>query len=411
MDYKEKALKLHGENQGKIEISSKVKLENKDDLSLAYTPGVAEPCREIHKDVEKIYEYTSKGNMVAVITDGSAVLGLGDIGAEASLPVMEGKSVLFKFFSGLDAFPICLKTQDVDEIVKTIKILEPVFGGINLEDISAPRCFHIEERLKNEVNIPVFHDDQHGTAIVVTAGLFNAIKVSGKSLTELKVVINGAGAAGIAIIKLLIRLGVKEVILCDSSGIIYPGRSKDMNAYKENIAKLIKTNTNGTLADALRGADVFIGVSVAGVLTKEMIQLMNKEPFIFALANPVPEIMPEDAWEAGASIVATGRSDFSNQINNVLAFPGVLKGAMEVRATDINMEMKISAARAIAGLILEKELNPRYIIPDVFDERVAPGVAAAVARAAIKTGVARKEISPETVYFRTRQVINLDHKD
>ncbi len=408
MDYRGKALKLHSENQGKIEITSKIKLKTKDDLSLAYTPGVAEPCKEIYKNVEMAYKYTTKGNMVAIITDGSAVLGLGNIGAEAALPVMEGKSVLFKHFSGLDAFPICLKTQNVDDIVKTIKILEPVFGGINVEDISAPRCFYIEARLKREVNIPVFHDDQHGTAIVVIAGLFNAVKVSGKDLTGLKVVINGAGAAGIAIIKLLIYLGVKEIILCDSSGIIYPGRPNGMNVFKEDIAQLIKANTSGTLADALKGADVFIGVSVAGVVTRQMIGLMNKDPFILALANPVPEIMPDEAWEAGASIVATGRSDFPNQINNVLAFPGVLKGAMEVRAVDINKEMKISAARAIAGLISEKDLSTRYIIPDVFNARVSPSVAAAVAEAAIKTGVARKEIDPKTVHERTKQVISLE---
>ncbi|PKM79425.1 MAG: NAD-dependent malic enzyme [Firmicutes bacterium HGW-Firmicutes-13] len=407
MTLKDSALKLHSRNRGKIEITSKVKLQNLEDLSLAYTPGVAEPCKEIHRDVENIYKYTSKGNMVAVITDGSAVLGLGDIGPEAALPVMEGKSILFKKFGGLDAFPVCLNTRDVDTIVETIKLIAAPFGAINLEDISAPRCFAIEERLKREVSIPVFHDDQHGTAIVVTAGLFNAAKVAGKELTDLKVVINGAGAAGTAIIKLLIELGVKRITFCDSLGIIYPGRTEEMNAYKEEIARLTEPELNGnTLADALVGADVFIGVSAAGALTRQMVKSMSKNPIIFALANPIPEIMPQDAWEMGAGIVATGRSDFPNQVNNVLAFPGVLRGAMFVRAADINSEMKISAARTIAGLISDVELSSRNIIPGVFDERVAPSVAASVARAAVETGVAQLNIAPEIIYKKTKQLVN-----
>lgn len=408
MTLRDRALELHSINRGKIEITSKVKLHNSEDLSLIYTPGVAEPCKEIHKDLENIYRYTTKGNMVAVVTDGSAVLGLGDIGAEASLPVMEGKCILFKYYGGLDAFPLCIDTRDVDTIVETIKLITTSFGGINLEDISAPRCFAVEERLKREVSIPVFHDDQHGTAIVVTAGLFNAAKLVRKDLTDLKVVINGAGAAGIAIHKLLFELGVKRITLCDSQGIIYPGRNEEMNSYKEKIARLTKPGLHGsTLADALKGADVFIGVSAAGVLTRQMVKSMSKNPIIFALANPIPEIMPEEACKMGACVVATGRSDFPNQVNNVLAFPGVLRGAMEVRASEINSEMKISAAKTIADLISHEELNNGIIIPDVFDRRVAPSVAASVARAAVQTGAAGLKIDPEIVYEKTKQTVNL----
>ena len=406
MDPKEKALRLHSDYLGKIEIKSKVKLVDREDLSLAYTPGVAEPCKEIHKDSENIYKYTSKGNMVAIITDGSAVLGLGDIGPDASLPVMEGKSILFKHFSGLDAFPICINTKDENKIVETIKLITTVFGGINLEDISAPRCFAVEERLKKEINIPVFHDDQHGTAIVVTAGLFNAAKITGRKIDELKIVINGAGAAGIATVKLLLYLGVKEVILCDSKGIIYPGRLEDMNPYKEEIARLTNPKIKGgSLADALKGAHGFIGVSVAGAVDVQMVESMEDRAFVFALANPVPEIMPHEAKEGGAEVVATGRSDFPNQVNNVLAFPGVLRGAMEVRASDINNDMKVGAAKAIADLIGEEELSPDFIIPQVFDPRVAPAVAASVAEAALRTGVAAREVEPEKVYKKTQKMV------
>lgn len=409
----QESLELHSKNKGKIEVVSKIDMKDKKDLSLAYTPGVAEPCKEIYQNPEKVYEYTSKGNLVAVVTDGSAVLGLGNIGAEAALPVMEGKAVLFKAFGGLDAFPICLNSQDADTIVETVKLLVPTFGSINLEDISAPRCFYIEERLKREIEVPVFHDDQHGTAIVVTAGLYNALKVTGKEMDSIKVVINGAGAAGIAITKLLLSLGVKNITLCDSSGIIYSGRLREMNSYKKEIARLTVSEDEyrdipekrRTLDAALKGADVFIGVSVAGVLTGEMVRLMAQEPIIFALANPVPEIMPEEAWVVGAGVVATGRSDFPNQINNVLAFPGVLRGAMEVRAKDINDEMKVSAAKAIANLIPERELSARNIVPDVFDLRVAPNVAAAVAAAALETGAAGRQISPRDVYKKTVEMV------
>lgn len=409
----QEALELHSRNQGKIEVNSKINIFNKKDLSLAYTPGVAEPCREIYRDPEKIYEYTSKGNMVAIITDGSAVLGLGNIGADAALPVMEGKAILFKSFGGLDAFPICIRSQDADTIVETVKMLTPSFGGINLEDISAPRCFYIEERLKKETEVPVFHDDQHGTAIVVTAGLFNALKVTGKKMDEIKVVINGAGAAGIAITKLLLYLGVKNMVLCDSSGIICSGRKREMNSYKEEIARMTVSEEDymdipeeqRTLKTALKDTDVFVGVSAAGALTGEMVGLMAEKPIIFALANPVPEIMPEEAWALGAGVVATGRSDFPNQINNVLAFPGVLRGAMEVRARNINDEMKVMAAKAIANLIAEKDLAASNIVPDVFDSRVAPAVAAAVAAAALETGVAGREVSSQEVFNKTLDIV------
>jgi len=390
MSLREEALKLHKENRGKLEVRSKVPVKDKESLSLAYTPGVAEPCKEIHKDVDTIYDYTSKGNMVAVVSDGTAVLGLGDIGPYAALPVMEGKAVLFKEFAGVDAVPICLNTKDVDEIVNTVVMLEPSFGGINLEDISAPRCFEIERRLKEKLSIPVFHDDQHGTAIIVLAALFNALKIVNKKMEDLVVVINGSGAAGIAIAKIILNIGVKEMLLCDRVGIVYEGRQEGMNWAKEEIAKITnKAKKKGSLKDALVGADVFIGVSTANVVTEEMVRSMNKDAIIFAMANPVPEIDPKLAIKAGARIVGTGRSDYPNQVNNVLAFPGIFKGAFQVRATCINEEMKVAAAKALADLISDKELREDYIIPKPFDDRVAPAVAKAVAQAAIETGVAR----------------------
>lgn len=402
---REKALHMHKINKGKLESKSKVQVRNAEDLSLAYSPGVAEPCKEIYDNPETVYDYTMKGNMVAVVSDGTAVLGLGNIGPEAALPVMEGKAVLFKSFAGVDAFPICLATTDVDKIVETVKLLEPTFGGINLEDIAAPNCFVIEERLKKETNIPVFHDDQHGTAIVTVAGLVNALKLVGKSINEIKVVANGAGAAGIAIMKLLYSYGVRDIIMCDTKGAIYEGRPFGMNNVKNEIAKYTNRNIEkGSLADALKEADVFIGVSVAGALTGEMIETMNPDPIIFAMANPSPEIMPEVAKKAGAKVVGTGRSDFPNQVNNVLAFPGIFRGALDVRATHINEEMKVAAVEAIAGLISEEELNEDYVIPAPFDERVAPEVAAAVARAAMETGVARIKVDPESIKVRTSEL-------
>ncbi|MGZ4106907.1 MAG: NAD(P)-dependent malic enzyme [Tumebacillaceae bacterium] len=393
MTLREDALELHRLHQGKLSITSKVPVKTARDLSLAYSPGVAEPCKEIHEKKERVYEYTSKGNLVAVVSDGTAVLGLGNIGPEAALPVMEGKAVLFKSFAGVDAVPICLNTTDVDKIVETVKMLEPTFGGINLEDIAAPACFEIEERLKKELSIPVFHDDQHGTAIVTLAGLINALKVVDKKLQDIKVVTNGAGAAGIAIIKLLLSMGVRDIIMCDTKGAIYDGRIEGMNPIKQMVAK----NTNlqkisGSLEDVLVGADVFIGVSVAGAVTTEMVQSMNRDAIIFAMANPTPEIFPEDALAAGASVVGTGRSDYPNQINNVLAFPGIFRGALDVRATTINEEMKIAAAYAIAELISEDELSNEYVIPRPFDPRVVPSVSYAVAKAAMESGVARRPI-------------------
>ncbi|SDH74377.1 NAD(P)-dependent malic enzyme [Alteribacillus bidgolensis] len=406
---REEALHIHRENQGKLESKSKVPVRNAKDLSLAYSPGVAEPCKAIFDDKQNVFEYTMKGNMVAVVSDGTAVLGLGNIGPEAALPVMEGKAVLFKSFAGVDAFPVCLDTTDVDRIVETVKLMQPTFGGVNLEDIAAPNCFIIEERLKKETNIPVFHDDQHGTAIVTAAGLINALKVNGKSLSEIRIVVNGAGSAGIAIIKLLQRLGVRDVILCDSKGAIYDGRTYGMNDVKAEIAKVTnKDRAEGKLADVIKNTDVFIGVSVAGALTKEMIQTMNDDPIIFAMANPDPEIMPEDAKEAGAKVIGTGRSDFPNQVNNVLAFPGIFRGALDVNATIINEEMKKAAVYAIADLIDQKELTPDYVIPAPFDGRVAPAVAAAVARTAMETGVARKEVNPEEVAEKTRRLSIID---
>lgn len=396
------ALRLHRIHQGKLEVVSKVPLRNERDLSLAYSPWVAEPCKEIYEEKEKMYEYTIKGNLVAVVSNGTAVLGLGNIGPEAAMPVMEGKALLFKNFAGVDAFPIVLRTNDVEEIVRTVKILEPTFGGINLEDIAAPKCFEIEERLKKECNIPVFHDDQHGTAIVTLAGLINALKVVGKSLTDIRVVANGAGAAGIAIIKLLYKVGVRDILMCDTKGIIYEGRAEGMNPIKEEIAKMTnRDKRKGTLADAMKGADVFIGVSVAGAVTKEMVASMNRDPIIFAMANPVPEIMPEEAREAGAAVIGTGRSDYPNQVNNVLAFPGIFRGALDVHATNINEEMKLAAAYAIAELISPEELSADYVIPKPFDPRVAANVAVAVAKAAMESGVARRQVDLEEIREKT----------
>lgn len=408
MTLREEALHMHRINQGKLESKSKVSVQNAKDLSLAYSPGVAEPCKEIYEKPETVYDYTMKGNMVAVVSDGTAVLGLGNIGPAAALPVMEGKAVLFKSFAGVDAFPICLNTTDVEKIIETVKLLEPTFGGVNLEDIAAPNCFVIEERLKKETNIPVFHDDQHGTAIVTVAGLVNALKITGKKMTEIKVVANGAGAAGIAIIKLLYSYGVRDIIMCDTKGAIYEGRPQGMNAVKDEVAKFTnRNNIHGNLEDVIKGADVFIGVSVAGALTSEMVQTMNKDAIIFAMANPVPEIMPDIAREAGARVIGTGRSDFPNQVNNVLAFPGIFRGALDVRATHINEKMKVAAVEAIASLIREDELSEDYVIPGPFDPRVAPEVASAVAKAAMETGVARLKVDPAEVKEKTMRLASI----
>jgi len=402
---REEALHMHRVHKGKLESKSKVEVKNAKDLSLAYSPGVAEPCKVIYDKPETVFEYTMKGNMVAVVTDGTAVLGLGNIGPEAALPVMEGKAVLFKSFAGVDAFPICLNTNDVDQIVETVKLIEPTFGGVNLEDIAAPKCFEIEERLKKETNIPIFHDDQHGTAIVTAAGLVNALKIVGKKMSEIKVVANGAGAAGIAIIKLLYSYGVRDIIMCDTKGAIYEGRPFGMNSIKEQVAKFTNIQkVSGGLKDAIVGADVFIGVSVAGALSPEMIQSMNKDAIIFAMANPVPEIMPDEAKKSGAKVVGTGRSDFPNQVNNVLAFPGIFRGALDVRATHINEKMKLAAVEAIANLIKDHELHEDYVIPAPFDPRVAPEVAAAVAKAAMESGVARMKVNPDEIRERTKQL-------
>lgn len=392
MDYAKESLRLHGEWKGKIETVSKVKVENKEDLSLAYTPGVAQPCLEIQKDYNKSFELTGRGNLVAVVTDGTAVLGLGDIGPEAGMPVMEGKCVLFKTFGGVDAIPLCVRSKSVDDIVNTVKLLAGSFGGINLEDISAPRCFEIEKRLKEdpEVDIPIFHDDQHGTAIVCVAAVINALKIVGKKWEDLRIVFNGAGAAGVAIAKLMMSMGAKDIVMCDRTGIIYKGRPTGMNASKEEIAEITnKMGRKGTLADALEGADVFVGVSSPGAVTPEMVKSMAEGAIVMPMANPTPEIMPDLALEAGAAVVGTGRSDFPNQINNVLAFPGLFRGTLDCRAVDINEEMKIAAAKAIAGLISDEELRADYVIPAPFDKRVAPAVAKAVKEAAIKTGVNR----------------------
>lgn len=389
MDYAKESLRLHEEWKGKIEVVATVPVETKDDLSLAYTPGVAQPCLEIQKDIDKSYDLTRRHNLCAVITDGSAVLGLGDIGPEAGMPVMEGKCVLFKAFGDVDAFPLCVKTKDVDEFVNTVYMISGSFGGVNLEDISAPRCFEIERKLKEKCDIPIFHDDQHGTAIITLAGLLNALKVVNKKKEDVKIVTSGAGAAAISIVKLLLSAGFKKVVMTDRKGAIYEGR-EGLNWIKEEMSK--ETNRDmekGSLADVIKGADVFIGVSAPGTLTTEMVKTMNKDAIVFACANPTPEIFPDDAKAGGAAVVSTGRSDFPNQINNVLAFPGIFRGTFDVRAKDINEEMKMAAAMAIAGLVSDEELNADYIIPKAFDKRVGPAVAKAVADAAIKSGVAR----------------------
>jgi len=406
---RDEALHMHKVNQGKLKVESKVPVKNAYDLSLAYSPGVAEPCKEIYSNKNAVYDYTMRGNMVAVVSDGSAVLGMGDIGAEASLPVMEGKAVLFKTFAGVDSFPICLATNDIEEIVQTVKLMEPTFGGINLEDIAAPNCFIIEERLKKETKIPIFHDDQHGTAIVTVAGLMNALKLVNKSFSEIKVVANGAGAAGVAIIKLLRSFGVTDIIMCDSQGAIYEGRPRRMNDVKHEISKVTNhEKLQGNLIDVIDGADVFIGVSIAGALTEEMIEKMADDPIVFAMANPDPEILPEAAKKAGVRVIGTGRSDYPNQVNNVLAFPGIFRGALDVWATRINEKMKIAAVEAIASLIKPEELNEDYIIPAPFDNRVAPNVAKYVAKAAMESGVARRDVDPEDVAEKTRQLSTID---
>ena len=390
MDYAKESLRLHGEWKGKIEVVTRVPVENKDDLSLAYTPGVAQPCLEIQKDVNQSYELTRRWNMCLVVTDGSAVLGLGNIGPEAGMPVMEGKCVLFKAFGDVDAFPLCIKSNDVDEIVNTIYMISGSFGGVNLEDISAPRCFEIEKKLKEKCDIPIFHDDQHGTAIITLAGLTNALKVVGKKKEDVHVVMNGAGAAAISIARLLLTAGFKNITLCDRKGAIYEGRPEGMNPVKDEMSKVTNLDKKaGSLADMLVGADVFIGVSAPGAVTTEMVKTMNKDAIVFACANPTPEIFPDDAKAGGAKVVSTGRSDFPNQINNVLAFPGIFRGAFDVRAKEINDEMKLAASEALANLIADEELSPEYIIPKAFDKRVGPAVAKAVAEAAKRTGVAR----------------------
>jgi len=403
MSLRDDALEFHRAAKGKIAVHSKVPCASVSDLSLAYTPGVAEPCREIEKNPNDVYEYTAKGNLVAVVTDGTAVLGLGDIGALASIPVMEGKAILFKNFAGIDAFPIAVTSKDPSVIVETVSRIEPVFGGINLEDISAPRCFEVEERLKKILNIPVFHDDQHGTAIVALAALINALKVVGKRFDQIRVAVSGAGAAGIAVTKFLYSFGVRDAVLCDSRGIISRGRP-DLNPAKRAIAESTNPrNLQGSLADAMAGADVFLGLSVAGIVTPAMVQSMSKDAIVFAMANPTPEIMPDLALAAGARVVATGRSDFPNQVNNVLGFPGIFRGALDVRASDINEAMKVAASQAIAGLV--DSPSERCVIPSPLDRRVVPTVAAAVARAAIETGVARVRISPEEVAARAEKMV------
>lgn len=409
MSLRDEALLFHRQAHGKIAIHSKVPCQTQHDLSLAYTPGVAEPCREIELNPDDVYEYTSKGNIVAVVTDGTAVLGLGDIGPLAAIPVMEGKAILFKNFAGIDAFPISIASKDPSAIVDTVARIEPVFGGINLEDISAPRCFEVEERLKKVLNIPVFHDDQHGTAVVTLAALINALKVVNKDFSGIRVAVSGAGAAGIAVTKFLQSFGAKDVVLCDSKGAIHPGRT-DLNPAKQEIARITNPHrVTGGLADAIRGADVFIGLSVAGIVTQEMVCSMAKGSIVFAMANPVPEIMPDLAKDAGARVVATGRSDFPNQVNNVLGFPGIFRGALDVRAKDINEEMKKAASLAIAGLV--EPVSETCIIPSPLDRRVVPRVAEAVARAAIETGVAIRPTDPKEVGRRAESVIRRLEKD
>jgi len=408
MNLKEEALKLHKENQGKLMVKTKVQVKDEHDLSLAYSPGVAEPCREIYRDSEKIYEYTNKPNFVAVISNGTAVLGLGNIGARASMPVMEGKAVLFKEFGGVDAFPICIEEEDPDKLIETIKKISIVFGGINLEDIKAPECFYIEERLKKELDIPIFHDDQHGTAIITLAGLINSLILVDKDMEEIKVVVNGAGAAGVSIVKLLLSEGVKDIIVLDSKGTIYEGRG-DLNDSKKELARITnRNNIKGNLGEVIKGADVFIGVSIADVLTEEMVSSMAADPIIFAMANPDPEIKPDLALKAGASVVGTGRSDYPNQVNNVLAFPGIFRGALDVRAKEINEEMKKAAAYALARLVSDEELSAEYVIPKPFDRRVGPAVAAAVAQAAIETGVARIEIGYKEELKKAKKIMGLE---
>ena len=407
MDYNKAALELHSKFPGKIAVQSLCECKDRDALSTAYTPGVAEPCRKIKANPDDVYTYTMKGRTVAVVTNGTAVLGLGNIGAGAGMPVMEGKAVLFKSFAGVDAFPICLDTKDPDKIIETVKMMEPTFGGVNLEDIKAPECFYIESKLKEICNIPIFHDDQHGTAIVTLAGLVNALKVVGKDIKDVHVVVSGAGAAAIAITKLLLTAGIADAILCDSKGAIYEGRD-GLNDVKVEMSKITnKEKRAGSLADVISGADVFVGVSAPGVLTPEMVKTMAKDPIIFACANPTPEIDPALAKEAGAAVIGTGRSDYPNQVNNVLAFPGIFRGALDVHATKINEEMKLAAAYAIANLVSAEELNAEYVIPSPFDPRVAPAVASGVAKAAIDTGVAQKtDVTPEQVAEHTRQLVN-----
>ncbi|MHB9144271.1 MAG: NAD(P)-dependent malic enzyme [Symbiobacteriia bacterium] len=403
----EEALELHRRLRGKLAVVGKVEVRDMHDLALAYSPGVAAPCRRISANRDDVYDYTMKGNLVAVVTDGTSVLGLGDIGPAAAIPVVEGKALLFKTFAGVDAFPICLDTTNVDEIVATVEAMAPVFGGINLEDIAAPRCFVIEQRLKESLDIPVFHDDQHGTAIVVGAGLINAAKVVGKAFGHLNVVVGGAGAAATSVSRLLLTMGVQGIILCDTRGAIYEGRAENMNPYKEEIARVTnRARRQGRLADVLAGADVFIGLSRANQVTREMVRAMAPDPILFAMANPVPEIMPEEALAAGAAVVGTGRSDYPNQVNNVLAFPGVFRGALDVRAREINEAMKHAAARAIAALVATEELSQDHVIPQALDRRVAPAVAAAVARAALDTGVARIQVSPQEVAEHCRQLVS-----
>ena len=412
MDYNSESLRVHKEKKGKMEILSKVSLNTKDDLSIGYTPGVAEPCRRIHKDKDLVYEYTIKSNYIAVVTDGTAVLGLGDIGPEASLPVMEGKCILFKAFGGVDAVPLCLNTKDPDEIVNIITKLAPAFGGFNLEDISAPRCFEIERKLKQNLDIPIFHDDQHGTAVVVLAGLTNALKIVKKEFSTVSVVINGSGAAGMSISRLLKASGVKHIVLCDTKGAIYKGRKEGMNPEKDLIAQETnETSEKGLLQDVIVGKDIFIGVSAPDSVTREMIKSMNKDAIVLAMSNPIPEIYPDDAKAAGARVIGTGRSDFPNQVNNVLAFPGIFRGALDVRAKDINDEMKIAAAKAIAEMVPELELSEDYILPKCFDKGVGPKVAAAVAEAAMKSGVARLKTTYEDEFKKASKMITRNTSD